>query len=188
MSVLHDGRLLWFLNRGTGVILLVLMTISVALGVASTVRTTSPRWWPRFVTQALHRNLSLLAVALLVAHVSAAVIDDYVDIRWYDAFVPFGSGYRPLWLGLGALALDLTAITVATSLARHRFGLRRWRAIHLTTYLAWGLGLVHGFGIGTDHRTVWSVAVTAACVGVVAGAMAVRLSTRTHERQLEYSA
>lgn len=187
MTAFHDDRLLWFLNRGTGVILLVLMTLSVALGVASTVRTTSTRW-PRFVTQALHRNLSLLTVALLVAHVAAAVIDDFVDIRWYDAVVPFGANYDPFWLALGTLSLDLTVVVVATSLLRHRFGLRSWRAIHLSTYAGWALGLVHGFGIGTDHRTVWSVAVTAGCVGLVAGAAAVRLSTRgAYEQRLEYS-
>lgn len=179
MKILRDDRLLWFLNRGTGVVLLVLLTLAVALGVLATVRASS-RWWPRFVTQALHRNISLLAVALLVAHISTAIMDDYVDLRWYDGVAPFVAHYRPFWLGLGTVALDLIVLAAVTSLARNRFGLRQWRAVHLTTYPAWALGLIHGLGIGTDQRTTWSVATTASCVGVVAVAGAVRLATTTH--------
>jgi methionine sulfoxide reductase heme-binding subunit len=180
---LQDERLLWFINRGTGSVLLVLLTASVALGVLSTVRTGSSRW-PRFVTQALHRNISLIALALLVAHAGAAIIDDYVDIKLVDALVPFGAGYRSFWVGLGTLASDLLLLAAASSLARHRLSLRNWRAIHLSTYLAWPLGLSHGLGIGTDQRTTWSVVLTAICVGLVAGAGAIRLSTLSQERKL----
>lgn len=179
-----DARLLWFLNRGTGVILLVLLTLSVALGVLSTVRITSVIW-PRFVTQQLHRNVSLLAVVLLVVHIGAAVADGYVNIRWWDALVPFRGEYRPLWLGLGTLATDLIVLTVYTGLSRTRFGSRTWRIIHLTSYLSWLAGLVHGLGIGTDNHEVWSVGVSVVCVGVVAGSVALRLSTAGAERRMD---
>lgn len=179
-----DDRLLWFLNRGTGVILLLLMTLSVALGVLSTVRASSV-FWPRFVTQTLHRNVSLLSVALLIAHAALAVIDEFVNIRWWDVFIPFLGEYEPLWLGLGTLSTDFVIITVLTGLSRTRFRSRTWRAIHLTSYLGWGAGLVHGFGIGTDSRETWSVMISVICVGVVAGAIAVRLSTLGQERRLE---
>lgn len=184
MTVLHDDRLLWFVNRGTGVVLLVLMTFSVALGVLATVRASSV-WWPRFVTQALHRNVALLSLALLTAHAGAAIIDGFVDIQWIDAVIPLGSGYHVYWTSLGTLALDLTVLVTLTSVSRHRFGLRRWRAVHLTSYLVWPLALAHGIGMGTDQRTTWSIGLTAGCVGIVAGAAAVRLSGLAHERKLE---
>jgi predicted ferric reductase len=180
----RDDRLLWFLNRGTGVILLVLMTLSVVLGVLSTVRASSAIW-PRFVTQRLHRNISLLAVALLIAHAAMAIIDSFVNIHWWDAIIPFVGHYDPLWLGLGTLATDFIIITVLTGLSRSRFGSRTWRAIHLTSYLGWGAGLVHGFEIGTDSRETWSIAITVVCVGAVAGALAVRLGTLGAERRME---
>ncbi|PKW25776.1 ferric reductase-like transmembrane domain-containing protein [Phycicoccus duodecadis] len=159
--------LLWYLNRGTGIVLVAVFSLTVVLGVLATGRAVSP-WWPRFVTQGLHRALSAVSVLLLLAHALIAVVDEYVDIRWWQALVPFGSSYRPLWLGLGTAALDLTAVVVATSLARSRLPHRLWFLVHLTTYLAWGLGLLHGFMIGTDAHLGWSVAVTAACVGLVA--------------------
>jgi methionine sulfoxide reductase heme-binding subunit len=180
----RDDRLLWFLNRGTGVILLVLMTLSVGLGVLSTVRASSV-FWPRFVTQRLHRNVSLLSVALLIAHAALAVIDEFVNIRWFDVLIPFVGEYQPLWLGLGTLATDFVIITVLTGLSRTRFRSRTWRTIHLTSYLGWGAGLAHGFGIGTDSKQAWSVAISVVCVGAVAGAIAVRLSTLGQERRLE---
>jgi predicted ferric reductase len=184
VTILHDDRLLWFVNRGTGVILLLLMTVAVALGVLATARTTS-RWWPRFVTQALHRNISLLVVALLTAHISAAIIDGYVDLNWIDVVVPFVAGYQPLWTALGTLALDLILVVTITSLLRNRLGHRRWRVIHLASYLAWGLGLAHGLGIGTDQATTWSIVITATSVGLVTVAVGLRLATLTHERRLD---
>ena len=58
---------------------------------------------PRFVTQAVHRNIALLAVLLLVVHVIAAVVDEFVEIRWWHALVPFTSSYQRVWVGLGAV-------------------------------------------------------------------------------------
>lgn len=182
MSLLTDERLLWFVNRGSGVVVLVALTITTALGVMSTVRVSS-RWWPRFVTQTLHRNLALLSVALLTVHVGTAVVDGYVDIGVVDVFVPFGSPYETLWTALGTIALDLIVLAALTSLARHRFGLRGWRTLHLSTYLAWPLALAHGLGMGTDQTQTWSVVLTALCVGTVAGAISVRLSGLADERR-----
>ncbi|MBT9257892.1 ferric reductase-like transmembrane domain-containing protein [Phycicoccus sp. MAQZ13P-2] len=158
--------LLWYLNRGTGIVLVVVFTLTVVLGVLATGRSVS-RWWPRFVTQGLHRGLAAVSVLLLLAHAVVAVVDEFVDIRWWQAVVPFGATYEPLWLGLGTLALDLTVVVVATSLARSRLPHRLWFVLHLTTYAAWVAGVVHGLGIGTDAALGWSVAITAACVAAV---------------------
>lgn len=179
--------LLWYLNRGTGIVLVVVFTLTVVLGVLATGRGMS-RWWPRFVTQGLHRGLSAVAVLMLVVHAVVAVVDEYVDIRWWQAVVPFGSSYEPLWLGLGTLSLDLTVVVVATSLARARLPHRLWFVVHLTTYAAWALGVVHGLGIGTDADLGWSMLITAICVGLVALAglsrlIAVVLGRRRSERE-----
>ena len=68
------------------------------------------------------RNLSLLAVVFLAIHVVTAILDPFVTIGWAAAVVPVASPYRPLWIGLGAVALDLMAALVLTSLARARIG------------------------------------------------------------------
>ena len=42
----------------------------------------------------------------------------------------FASHYRPLWLGLGALAFDLLLALIVTSLCARGSGLRAWRGVH----------------------------------------------------------
>ena len=177
-----DGPLLWYLNRATGVVLLVLLTMSVVLGVLA-MGGRPGRGLPRFVSQSLHRNLALLSVVALATHVVTAVADSYVDIRWWQALVPFGATYMPLWLGLGALALDVIVVVVATSLLRARMGYRSWHAVHLLAWGAWGLSVLHAVGIGTDLARPTGLAVlpTAACVAAVLVALVVRLS-RTARR------
>lgn len=184
-DLLTDDNLVWYLMRGTGVVLLVLLTLSTVLGVLATARMGSRRW-PRFATQALHRNVSLLSVALLAAHAVTAVVHGFVDIRWVDALVPFIGPYEPLWVGLGTLALDAVVLVVVTSLLRDRLDHRRWRLLHLLSYLAWAASVVHAIGIGTDATsTVWGLGVTVGCVAAVVVSVVVRLVTLAGERRHE---
>ena len=164
---------LWYLNRGTGVVLLALFTATVVVGILSTGR--GGRIWPRFVTQGAHRGLSLVTTMLLVVHVVSAVVDEYVDIRWWQALVPWGGTYRPLYLGLGALALDLTLAVGLSSLLRHRLSERAWRAVHLTAYVAWAAAMVHTLGIGTDTHETWVMAIVVACGALVLGGAVARI-------------
>jgi methionine sulfoxide reductase heme-binding subunit len=143
---------LWYLTRGTGVISLVLLTLSVVLGVTEVVRFASAGW-PRFVLAALHRNAALLATAFVAAHVLTSVVDSYAPIRIVDVFVPFVGAYRPIWLGLGALAFDLLFALVITSLLRERLGYRTWRAVHWTAYACWPVAFLHGLAT-PDTRAV----------------------------------
>ena len=174
-----EGPLFWYLNRATGVVLLVLLTASMVLGVLS-MGGRPGKGLPRFVTQAMHRNIALLSVLVLVAHVVTAVVDEYVDIRWWHALVPLGSTYEPLWLGLGTLSLDLMAAVVITSLLRVRLDHRAWRTIHLLSWFAWASALAHSVGIGTDLASPDGLAVvpTVVCLAAVLVALAVRLSHR----------
>ena len=182
MGALTDGPLLWFLNRGTGTSLMVLFTLSTVLGVLSA--REGRRLVPRMITQGLHRNLALLSLALLVGHVVTAVVDTYVDIRWWQALSPVGATYKPLWLGLGTVALDTLLLVVATSLVKDRIPHRLWRGVHWLGYLAWVTSMAHAFGIGTDAGTTWGRYLGLGCVTAVLVAVVVRVSVgvRTSRR------
>lgn len=164
-----SGSALWYLTRATGVVSLLLLTGVALLGLAGAMQWASPRW-PRFVTQGLHKNLSLMAVAFVAVHVASTVIDGFAPIRWIDAVVPFVSAYRPLWLGLGALAFDLFLALIVTSLLRARLGFRTWRAVHWLAYGCWPVAVVHSLGTGSDAGEPWLLALVAVCVGSVLGA------------------
>jgi predicted ferric reductase len=167
---------LWYLTRATGVVSLVLFTLTVALGIANVKRLQSANV-PRFVIEGVHRNASLLAVVFLAIHILTTIVDGYVPIRLIDAVIPFGAAYHPLFLGLGAVAFDLMIAVAITSMLRMRIGYRAWRAVHWAAYAAWPIALIHGIGMGTDRHTTWMLGLTGACVLVVGIATLARLAT-----------
>lgn len=164
----------WYLTRGSGAVSLILLTVAVVVGVAAVGRVRT-RAWPRFATDGLHRSSSLLALVFLVVHILTATFDSFAPIALSDAIIPFAGAYRPLWLGLGAVAFDLLLAIVITSLVRQRIGLRRWRAIHWLAYAAWPLALLHGLGTGSDVRQEWMTLVYVVCAGAVLAAGLVRV-------------
>src|SRR5690349_3454683 len=164
---------LWYTSRATGVVCLLLMTAVVLLGVLVTRQGRLPGL-PRFAVTGLHRNLSLLAVLFLAIHVLTAILDPFVTIGWVATVVPLASPYRPVWIGLGAVALDLMAALVLTSLARARIGRRAWRAVHWLAYACWPLSLAHSLGSSGDLRSGPLLWLSAACTAAVAAALAVR--------------
>jgi hypothetical protein len=170
-----SSHALWFATRGFGVVSLLLLTTIVVLGVAGATRWRSVRW-PRFVVAGLHRNLTLLALVFISLHVLTTVLDGYAPISIVSAILPFTSAYRPIWLGLGALAFDLLLALTVTSLLRARIGYARWRALHWFAYASWPIALVHGLGTGTDARVGWMQIVTVVCVASVVSAVLWRVS------------
>jgi len=145
----------------------------VVLGIAGVTR-LERRSWPRFVVEGVHRNVSLLALVLLVVHIVTTVLDPFAGISIVDAVIPFTGSYRPLWLGLGALASDLLIAIAITSVVRRRLGHSVWKAVHWLSYLCWPVAVVHTFGTGSDVKQVWLLALTAACIAAVVVAVWVR--------------
>jgi predicted ferric reductase len=168
-----NDKALWYLTRGSGIVSLILLTLAVLAGIVTSTRWVRPRW-PRFVMEGLHRNVSLLSTVFVVVHIASAVLDGYVSISWLDAVVPFGAAYKPLWLGLGALSLDLFLAIAVTSLLRARLGYRTWRSVHWLAYGCWGLALVHGFGAGSDRHQPWMLGLDLLAIAAVAVATAWR--------------
>ena len=173
----------WYLSRGTGVVCLVLLTASVVLGVLGNLRFSSGPRWPRFTIDTLHRDVSLLVIVILVAHIITSVLDSFAPIRLIDAVIPFTSAYRPLWIGFGALSFDILIALVITSLVRRRLGYRAWRAVHWLAYASWPVAILHGLGTGTDTKVWWMLALTATCVGAVLMAVWVRIGNADPERR-----
>ena len=167
---------MWYITRGTGFVALVLLTMSVVLGITEVTRWARPTL-PRFVIAALHKNVSLLVLVFLAIHVVTAVADSFAPIGWLDVVIPFHSPYRPLWLGLGTVSVDLLLALTITSLLRNRLGYRTWRAVHWTSYASWPLALLHGLGTGTDTSVRWALLLSLASLLAVVVAVIWRLVT-----------
>jgi sulfoxide reductase heme-binding subunit YedZ len=164
----------WYVTRSAGIVSLLLLTAATCLGLL-----TSARWqrdgWPRFLTAELHRTISLLSVVFLVIHVLVAAFDPKYGLGLAAVFLPFASSYRELWLTLGVVSLYLGGAIVITSLLRTRIGHSTWRLVHLTSYAAWPLAVLHSMGTGSDSVANWLWAIYAACIVAVAASLAWRL-------------
>ena len=173
----HGPSTLWYATRGAGAVSLVLLTLSVALGVAE-IRMWAPARAPRFTVAALHRSVSLLALAFLVLHIVTVVLDPFPPIGVLNAVVPFVTSYRALWLGLGTIAFDLILAIAVTSLVRRRLGYRAWKGVHWLAYASWPVALLHGLGAGSDAKSTWMLALSAASIALVLIAVGARLASR----------
>lgn len=165
----------WYTTRATGAVALLLLTLGVVLGVVDVRRFASTRY-PRFLIDALHRNVSLLGLAFLLVHILTAVLDSFAPISLTDAVIPFVGSYRPFWLGLGAVSFDLMLAVIVTSLMRRRLGFASWRAVHWLSYACWAIALLHGFGTGSDVKGTWLLALSVGCLVLVLAAVLVRIA------------
>ena len=170
------GKAFWYLTRASGLVALLLLTATIVLGVVASVGWTTERW-PRFLSQDVHRNVSLLCLVFLGIHVTTTVLDGYVPIGLTDVIVPLHSPYRPIYVGLGALCLDLMLAVLITSALRHRIGYGSWRFVHWLAYLCWPIALIHGLGSGTDTQLPVVLFVEAVCCLAVLSVFAWRMST-----------
>jgi sulfoxide reductase heme-binding subunit YedZ len=168
------SQALWFVSRGSGLVLLLLFSVVMVLGVATRMG-SAPRRWPRFAVSELHRMLALFAVAFLGLHIATAILDPYVSIGWAATVLPFMSGYRTLAIGLGTLAVDIGGAVLLTSLVRGRLGYRAWRMVHWLAYLAWPVAFAHSLTAGNDLGIWWVALLEWGSAALVATAVVARL-------------
>jgi sulfoxide reductase heme-binding subunit YedZ len=164
----------WYATRGLGIATLIVLTATVVLGIGTAMR-WSAESTPGFVLANLHRNLSLVALLLILGHVVTTVLDPYAHITVRDAIIPIGAAYRPAWLGLGVVGAEILVAVAASSLLRRVVGAEVWRLIHWGAYGSWPLSVVHGLGTGSDSQAPWMIGVVASCVAAVILALAARL-------------
>jgi sulfoxide reductase heme-binding subunit YedZ len=176
-----NSTALWYATRASGLVALILLTVTMVLGLVTTSRARA-RNWPGFAQQELHRRVSMIAVVFLGIHVLTSVLDTYVNIGWASIVVPFTSQYGRFWVGMGAVSLDLLLAVFVSSLLRSRMSPGAWRALHWLAYLTWPIALAHTFGMGTDSREGWVIALGVACVASVAAALAWRLRTTARQK------
>ena len=165
----------------SGVVALVALTAAIGVGIVAADRIvmTPSR---RVVAQAVHRAVSLAALAFLVTHIVLEILAHRSHV--IDAFIPFLAHGRTFYIGLGTVASDLVILLIVTGIARGRFANRwpwTWRAIHLTAYLCWPLAIVHGLLAGRTPKPYvdWSYG---ACLALVGLALIIRLVATLRSR------
>jgi DMSO/TMAO reductase YedYZ heme-binding membrane subunit len=139
----------WYATRASGVVAYLLLTSSVVFGLILSSRIHGSRPSRPWVLD-VHRMLGGLAVVLTVTHVGAILIDSYTSFDLADALVPFASGWSPVAVAAGVLALWMLAAVEVTSLLRQRLPQHVWRRVHMLSFGAFVLASAHFAAAGTD--------------------------------------
>jgi methionine sulfoxide reductase heme-binding subunit len=179
-NALHSTLALWYTSRATGVVSLVLLSLVLIIGLMVNRQGRLPGM-PAFAVLGLHRYLSLLSITFVTVHIATAVLDSFVNISVAAAVIPFASTYKPLWLGLGAVAFDLMIAIIVTSLLRARLRRRTWRAVHWLAYGSWPVAVVHSVYSSQDMQRGPLLGVALACIAAVLIAVVWRVARATAE-------
>jgi len=175
-------QVVWYTIRATGVVALILLTVTTVLGLLSASRARTPRW-PAFAQVDLHKRATMLALVFLGIHIVTSVVDTYVHVGLVSVIVPFTSSFKPLWTGLGTVAVDLLAAVAISSALRQRIDPRVWRGLHWLAYACWPLAMAHALGAGTDAGQLWMDAIATICTVAVVSAVAWRIGYHRSTRR-----
>lgn len=144
----------WLASRASGVVALVLVTVSVGLGLMMASKLMRRPGFSRVMT-ALHEQTALAGMFAISVHAITLIGDPWLKPGVVGVLVPFVMDYRPLFTGLGVIAGLLALFLGLTFYARRDVGSKFWRKIHRATILVYVLAVVHTIGAGTDASATW---------------------------------
>jgi predicted ferric reductase len=168
---------LWYTARATGIVALVLLTLTVALGTLVATR-VGGNAVGRFELNEVHRSISMITMVFVAIHVVVTIIDSYVPIGYFALFVPFTSAYRRLPVAVGTISLDLLLAVMISSLLKERIRHSSWRFIHWFSWLSFAVAVLHGFLAGSDAHRLWSEIISVSCLAIVAASAVWRIAMR----------
>jgi len=168
-----DHTLSWEVARVGGLLAYLLTTVSVVLGLLLSLRTHSARW-PRFITNELHRHVTLLSLVFIAVHSVAVWLDPFTGFNLGEVLLPMASHYRPLWIAFGIVGAYLALAIWLSEYVRGSVGYAWWHRFHMLAFVVFLLGTVHGLGSGSDSSVPWAVALYGGSVLLVAALVLVR--------------
>ncbi|MCL4506253.1 MAG: hypothetical protein M1434_07110 [Chloroflexi bacterium] len=172
-----DLTMAWFISRGAGISAYLLITGSMIYGLMITTRTATGAV-PAPVTFSMHEFISLIGLALGLAHAVVLMWDGYIKYTPGVILLPFTSAYRTTWVGIGQIAFYMSLLVTVTFYARKHIGQRAWRSVHYLSFLAFILLTLHGIYSGTDSKVPAMQIVYIASGGAVLFLTLVRVLTR----------
>jgi methionine sulfoxide reductase heme-binding subunit len=144
----------WLVSRASGIVALLLVTASVAIGLLMASKLVRRRGAGPVLVK-LHEQTALVGLISIGIHGASLLGDRWLNPGVRGLLVPFAMSYRPIFTGLGIIAGYLAALLGLSFYARRRIGTKLWRKLHRATVLVWALGVAHTIGAGTDAQTPW---------------------------------
>ncbi len=190
IEALAPDKLAWIASRVIAFLSYAAVAASVIWGLVLSSHLLD-RLAHRPVSNDLHQDLAAIGLGLGGIHAMLLGLDPTIRFSPATILVPFASPYRPLWVGIGQLALWLMAVVVASFYVKRWIGQRAWRLLHVVTFAVYAGVTAHGISAGSDTGAAWAwwtyVGTTAIVLFLVAyrleDAVASRLERRRHRRE-----
>jgi methionine sulfoxide reductase heme-binding subunit len=144
----------WLVSRASGIVALVLISLSVLMGLAMATRVLRVPNLKRAVAR-LHEHVAIVALVAIAIHGLALLGDKWLKPGLREISLPFAMSYRPGFTGIGIIAGYLAVLLGPSFYLRKRIGARRWRKLHRLTGIVWLLSVVHTIGAGSDGMQYW---------------------------------
>ena len=143
-------KVYWYLSRSSAVVAYALLWLSMLFGLLITSKMSG--LWPGGPTAFdLHQYTSLLGLTFALFHALILMGDTYIKATLAQIVTPFSyTGYQPLWVGLGQLALYGLMLVGMSFYVKQYIGRGMWRLIHFLSFGIFILALGHGIWSGTD--------------------------------------
>ncbi|HEX7059522.1 MAG TPA: hypothetical protein VF176_06690 [Solirubrobacterales bacterium] len=153
VNALHEHGW-WLASRASGLLALVLVTISVGIGLAMAGKVMRRPGLSRWLL-AIHEQTALAGLVAIAVHGITLLGDSWLHPGVTGITVPFAMAYRPIWTGLGIVAGYMAMLLGLSFYVRKWVGARFWRKAHRATIVVYLLGVVHALGAGTDASSEW---------------------------------
>lgn len=151
-----EPKAFWYLSRSSAFVSYTLLWMSMVFGLLMTSK-LAPIWPGGPTTYEMHQHTGLLGLGFALFHGFILLGDHYTNFTVAQVLLPFATtGYRPLWVGFGQLALYIGASVGLSVYIRPQIGKKLWRTLHFLSFLAFGLGAAHALGSGTDSTSLWA--------------------------------
>ena len=134
------------LSSDAGIVAVIVIACNMLLGMLMGVKYNPWKRWPhrRINYFKIHNWIGYTALTLTLLHVVLLLASSEAKFRFIDVLYPVVGPKQPVINTLGAAALYVLIVVVATSYYRAEIGHDRWRIIHYGTYLTAALFFVHG--------------------------------------------
>lgn len=144
----------WLASRASGLLALVLVTISVGIGLMMAGKVMRRPGLSRKL-MAIHEQTALAGLIAIAVHGITLLGDPWLHPGVAGVTVPFVMDVHTAFTGLGIIGGYLAMALGLSYYARKRIGAKLWRKAHRATVVVYGLGLVHALGAGSDASAPW---------------------------------
>lgn len=144
----------WLASRASGLVALVLVTISVGIGLMMAGKVMRRPGLSRKL-MAIHEQTALAGLIAIAVHGITLLGDPWLNPGVAGVTVPFAMNFHTAFTGLGIIAGYLAIALGLSFYARKRIGAKLWRKAHRATVVVYALGLIHALGAGSDASAPW---------------------------------